>query len=117
MTGGLTGGLTGDLSGDAMPPQIPLGMVIKQKWKKVFVSRNEQMRRWVAADTSGRVQLLDFDALSSAPDAPQGLNGNWTDWHYSCKFIWDTPEVRFEIKATPFFDKDETVVWLIKKFS
>lgn len=68
-------------------------MVIKKKWLKVFVSRNEQMRRWVAADKSGRVQLLDFDALTSAPDAPRGLAGNWTDWHYSCKFIWDEPTV------------------------
>ena len=42
---------------------------------------------------SPRVQLLDFDALSGAADAPRGLAGTWTDWHYSCKFLWDQPQV------------------------
>ena len=42
------------------------------------------------------MQLLDFNALSSATDAPRGLGGTWTDWHYSCKFLWDDPEVRSE---------------------
>ena len=49
----------------------------------------------VEQQASPRVQLLDFDALSSAPDAPRGLGGTWTDWHYSCKFLWDEPEVRY----------------------
>ncbi len=48
---------------------------------------------------SPRVQLLDFDALSSAPGAPRGLAGTWTDWHYTCKFLWDEPEVRGERAA------------------
>ena len=74
--------------------QIPLGMVIKKVWRATFEGRNAQMREWVAADKTGRVVLLDLDALSAAPGAPRGLGGNWTDWHYSCKFIWDTPDVR-----------------------
>ena len=50
-------------------------------------------RLQVEDQASPRVQLLDFDALSGAPDAPRGLAGSWTDWHYSCKFLWDDPEV------------------------
>ncbi len=37
--------------------------------------RNALMRDWAARDTSGRTAVLDFDALSLAPDAPRGLIG------------------------------------------
>ena len=68
-------------------------MVGNPTWREAFASRNEQMRRWAAADTTGRVQLLDMGALDGAPGAPRGLAANWTDWHYSCKFIWEEPQV------------------------
>lgn len=68
-------------------------MVGNPRWREAFVSRNEEMRRWAAADTTGRVHLLDFGALDAAPGAPRGLAANWTDWHYSCKFSWDEPAV------------------------
>ncbi len=48
----------------------------------------------VEDQASPRVQLLDFDALSGAADAPRGLAGTWTDWHYSCKFLWEQPQVQ-----------------------
>ena len=68
-------------------------MVGNPSWREAFHSRNEDMRRWAAAYSSGRVHLLDFAALAGAPGAPRGLAANWTDWHYSCKFSWDEPQV------------------------
>ncbi len=104
------------------------------KRRKLFRNRSDHMRAWAAKDTTGRVDVIDFDSLSLAPNAPMGLigaalsmcmslpwqpvagscsgmitlssrgahadvtnmlstcakrcAGNWTDWHYSCKFQW-----------------------------
>lgn len=43
--------------------------------RKLFRDRSDHMRAWAAKDTTGRVDVIDFDSLSLAPNAPMGLIG------------------------------------------
>lgn len=72
--------------------------------------RNDFMRRWAANETSGRTSVIDFDTLSLAPNAPTGLLGNWTDWHYMCKFVWYAEEPEHNVTAAELAPRSHT--WL-----
>lgn len=47
--------------------------------------RNEQLRQWVANQSSAAVEFFDYNRIARASNAPRNLQFN--DWHFACH--WD----------------------------
>lgn len=65
-----------------------------------------------ANDKIGRVRIQDFDARSSAPNAPSGLIGH--DWHYARKYKWDKNKVNEDDGTYPA-EKSKFAINLVQK--
>lgn len=65
---------------------IPRIKVPKQEWQEMYHTRNEFFKNWVK-ENDGPFEILDFDMVAAARNAPPG--GAKNNWHYMCSITWN----------------------------
>lgn len=53
-----------------------------QQLRSIYSARNTALRDWAHSHPTGRVAILDYDAIARADNSPRGLIGNYSDPHY-----------------------------------